>query len=351
MILLAIATSAACTAELSSDTRTGNHPAHDAAVVGPVDAGRAAAFDGSQPPVGVDGGPRPDGSIPPPPPMAGGAPPPPPPPPPDAGLTPRALPELTGLTVNCSAATLSDLSRAREIYDAYFDAVRPTTDADFGWHVDTALLSVALVDRVAFQALPAGLANADYHAYFDFNPLRFDRTTGSNNWDLFASIGSGDSTQPYRRFNPQDYIPATATHYGRRDTSDVMATQFIFRVACRTAEMREAFARCPDCVDVFTALSGNDIHKIFDLRFVRVNGSNLEVSRNFRVVSVDSSGSIAAHVTDGTHRYLFASVGGQYPRAFWRAELSGRMAQILGTYGGPTPLLMRSSTANTYAAP
>ena len=264
---------------------------------------------------------------------------------------PRELPDISDIRVDCSRLTLSDLVRAREIYDETFGDHLPATDREFGWHSAGGLVTAEKVDRIAFYALPSGLADQTYHDYFDFNPHRYERSTSATNFAIFAGVSPGDSYQAFRRYNPQDWIPATATHYGRGTTTDITATQLVYRIGCYRDEMAEAFARCPDCVDVFTALSRNDLYKIFEVRFVRVVADALQVSRPFKMISVDASGHMFMHATTNRNRYSFARLGSDYLYAYWRVELSGRMAQNLGTYGHPTAILVRSLPINDYPSP
>ena len=273
------------------------------------------------------------------------------------GGPPASLPALTGVSVDCSAFTVSDLHRTKEIYEETFGPRRPQTEADFGWTRDASLLTPDRVRDLGTFALPTGKSVDEYHELLDFNPMRFERNATRRNDEIFAAFDPEVETEaPYRRYNPLDYLPYSATHYGTGDFSDIMATQFVFRIGCYQAEMEEVFARCPDCIDTFVALSRHDMYKIFDVRFVREQGGELEVSRPFRMFSVDASGHIPYHATsNGDFRLRFTQTrfppANEFLRAFRRFEISGPMAQILGTYGGPTPLLVRTSTVNDYPTP
>jgi hypothetical protein len=263
------------------------------------------------------------------------------------------LPDISDVAVDCSEFTISDLQRAKEIYDETFGDHLPVIDADFGWHVDDSLVNRELVERVTFHGLPPGAYTIDeYHELFDFNPHRFERDTASSNWDIFASLDPvADPVAPYREFNPQDFAPSSATHYQTGEWSDIIATQFVFRIGCNRAEMEEAFTICPDCEDLIVALSGEDVFRIFEVRFVRPAGELIEVSRPIRMISIDSGGNVA-YFTDDAYRYRFVTFeSGDVLRAFRRVEISGRMAQNLGTYGGPTGLLLRAVEENTYPMP
>jgi hypothetical protein len=254
------------------------------------------------------------------------------------------LPDLTSLgPVNCATGSI-DAAKSRQIYDAFFGPRRPMTSADFQFAPKPALLTAAIVDRVSFPTV-YGATAATYHALFGFDPSAFTRaaSVGTSNFALFATFGN-DPQEPYRRVNVTDYVPAALTHYARLEpgTTDVMATQFAFRMVCMKAKMEAALASCPDCVDAFTSLSKEDLGRVLELRFARAaaNG-DLEVSRPFRVISVDASGAIETHAT--TAPYPFVKVGGTVLRARWRGELSGKMALTLGTYGGPTGALIRAA--------
>ncbi len=270
----------------------------------------------------------------------------------DTAIAVRAvLPDLSALgPVDCATGSL-DAVKARQIYDAFFGPRMPKTTADFQFAPQPSILSQALVERVQFPAV-YGATVATYHALFGFDPAGFTRaaSAGTPNFDLFTTFGSNPQ-EPYQRVNVLDYVPATLTHYARLEagTTDIMATQFVFRMACMKTKMEAALASCPDCVDAFTPLSREDLGRVLELRFARVNAGVLEVSKPFKVIGVDSSGSIATHAT--TDPYLFAKVGGTTLRARWRGELSGKMATVLGRYGGPTPALMRAAIGPSPGAP
>lgn len=261
---------------------------------------------------------------------------------PDSAPPPRPLPDVSAAKVNCSTWVVGDKAQARKIYDSYFGPLRPKSAADFKWTVDPKLLSPGIVTQVAFHAPSQGQGNAAYHDLFDFNPNRYSRTTTQANQALFGTFDPKQKVDaPYRQYNPTDYVPATMTHYARGTTSDVIATQFVLRVACMKPQMKKALAACPDCNDAIVMLSKNDAYKVFDVRFARVSGGKLEVSRRFRMVSVDCSGNMVSH--SQVAPYYYGSVGGQTLRAKWRGEISGYMAQTLGTYMKPTPILVRLS--------
>jgi hypothetical protein len=263
---------------------------------------------------------------------------------PDA-LAPRAYPDVTAAKVNCSTWVVGDKAQAKAIYDAYFGSYLPKTTSDFQWHADSSILTSAIVQRVTFYPPTTGQSESTYHQLFDFNPATFSRTTASSNWTIFGGLDpKNDPDPPYKKYNPTDWVPSTATHYARSTTSDVIATQFVLRVACEKTAMQKALQKCPDCSDAIVMLSSNDEYKVFDVRIARVSSGQLEVSKIFKMVSVDCSGDMVSH--SQVAQYYFGSVGGTSLRAKWRGELSGYMATTNGTYGGPTPLLIRLSSSS-----
>jgi hypothetical protein len=261
------------------------------------------------------------------------------------GPAPRPYPDVTAAGVNCSTWAVADKAAAKAIYDSYFGSTLPATTADFQWHADTSILTAAIVDRVAFYPPTTGQSESTYHQLFDFNPSTFQRSTYLSNWTIFAGFDPAtDVDAPYEKVDTEDWVPATTTHYARSSTSDVIATQFVIRLACMKTQMQKALSLCPDCSDAIVLLSKNDEYKVFDVRFARVSSSQLQVSKLFKMVSVDCSGNMTQH--SQVSPYYFASVGGETLRAKWRAEISGYMATALGTYGGPTPVLLRLSSSS-----
>lgn len=259
-------------------------------------------------------------------------------------IAPRALlPDLSGLgAVNCGTGAI-DAVKARTIYDAFFGPRMPKTEADFQFVEDPSLLSVDIVQKVAVPAV-YGETVANYHALFSFDPTSFARPSVAKqkNIDLFPTFGA-DARERYQRANVVDYLPATLTHYARIEggATDIMATQFVFRMACEKTKMEAALSSCPDCVDAFAPLSREDIGRVLEIRIARKSAAGkLEVSRPLRVVGVDSSGAIIDHATKAP--YAFLTVGGVALKARWRGEISGKMALTLGTYGHPTPALIRA---------
>jgi hypothetical protein len=259
---------------------------------------------------------------------------------PDSSLPPRPFPDVSAAKVNCSTWVVGDKAKAKQIYDAYFGHLWPKKAADFNWHVDNKLLSASIVKQVAFYAPTTGKSAATYHEMFDFNPARFARTTAKKNTTIFAGFDPESKIDaPYQQYNPTDFVPATMTHYARGATTDVIATQFVVRVACMKTMMQKALAACPDCSDAVVLLSKHDSYRVFELRFARVDQGQLQVSRPFRMVSVDCSGDMVSH--SQVYPYYYGTVGGESLRAKWRGEISGQMATTLGTYMKPTPVLIR----------
>jgi hypothetical protein len=262
----------------------------------------------------------------------------------DSALPPRPFPDVSAANVNCTTWVVGDKVKAMQIYDSYFAGFMPKAEADFQWHVDANVLSPATVERVAFREPTTGQGDTTYHKLFDFNPVEFERTTAKTNWDIFGGFNpQTDRDAPYRKYNPTDLVPATSTHYART-TTDVIATQFVLRVACMKSQMQKGLGLCPDCNDVIVALSKYDEFKIFEVRFSRVRQGQLEVSKILKMISVDCSGDMVLH--SAVAPYLFGTVGGKTLTAKWRGEISGLMAQTLGTYMKPTPLLIRLSSVN-----
>jgi hypothetical protein len=255
---------------------------------------------------------------------------------------PRVLPAIT------------DPRSAKEIYDEMFGAYLPA-HADFGWEAAPEI-TAPWVESLHFPTPPAGLGNETYHQYFDFNPHGFERpgveayAHDDDNARLFAE--TMDPVARLRRYDPTEWMPAVASTYTRTDTSDVMASQFWFRA--RTPAYRAQLARalelCPDCDDVFTPLSHDDLYKILEIRFVRRSAGGPELSRVFKLIGVDSSGAMESHARNDDWQY-FATIGGEVATAKWRMELSGLLAQRYWddtNYIRLMPVLVRASRAAAF---
>lgn len=263
----------------------------------------------------------------------------------DSKLSPYPhLPDLSNLgPVNCATGDI-DGTKARVIYDDFFASRFPKGEGDFGWTEDPSLVSKTIIETVSFPTA-FGETVDTYHELFSFDPDRFPErqaAVGKSNFDIFAQFT--DQTPPRDRFkntNVYDYVPAAMTHYARaiNPVTDIMGTQFVFQAKCAPQAMEAALASCPDCVDAFTPLSKYDLHRVLELRFARVKDGKVQVSKPMRVVGVDTSGAIISHATASPYQFL--KVGNETWRARWRGEISGKMARLLETYGGPTPALVR----------
>ncbi|MBS1118194.1 MAG: hypothetical protein H6Q90_422 [Deltaproteobacteria bacterium] len=245
----------------------------------------------------------------------------------------------------------SDPRSAKAIYDEFFGQYLPA-NADFGWELAPSI-TVDWVESLHFPTPPAGLANETYHQYFDFNPHNFDRpgadayASDTDNADLFAS--TTDPVEVLRGYDPTEWMPAVASTYTRTATSDIMASQFWYRASTPgfRAQLERALELCPDCDDVYTPLSHDDLYKIIELRFVRYGAAGPELSRTFKLIGVDSSGAMEAHALNDSWQY-FGKIGGQTATAKWRMELSGLLAQRYWdstNYIRLMPVLVRTSRA------
>jgi hypothetical protein len=224
----------------------------------------------------------------------------------------------------------SDPRSAKEIYDQFFVQYLPEHD-QFGWEA-APWLTADWVESLHFPTPPAGLESGVLHGLFDFNPFNFERggvdalLREGDNQALFAA--TSDPLERLRRHDPTEWMPAVASTYARSPFSDIMAVQFWFRAS--SEEYRPALERalelCPDCDDVFTPLSANDLGKIIEVRLVRLTSGAPELSRVFKLIGVDSSGSIGPHTqNDSWNR--FGTIDGVEVTAKWRLELSGALAQ------------------------
>ena len=273
----------------------------------------------------------------------------------DGGTTPAdrcELPATPGPARVLPPAT--DPRSAKAIYDEFFGQYLPQ-HADFGWE-PAPQLTAAWVESLHFPTPPAGLDNETYHQYFDFNPHGFERpgadayARDDDNTQLFAT--TTDPVLRLRRYDPTEWMPAVASTYTRTDTSDVMATQFWYRASTPAyrAQLERALELCPDCDDVFTPLSHDDLYKIFELRFVRYGAAGPELSRVFKVIGVDSSGAMETHARNDSWNY-FGKIDGQVATAKWRMELSGLLAQRYwdsSNYIRLMPVLVRASRAAAF---
>jgi len=249
---------------------------------------------------------------------------------------------------------MTDPRPAKAIYDEFFGQYLPA-NADFGWEPAPSI-TAAWVESLHFPTPPAGLDNETYHQYFDFNPHDFARPStdayahDDDNARLFAS--TTDPITIFRHYDPTEWMPAVASTYSRTDTSDVMADQFWYRASTPAfrPQLQRALELCPDCDDVFTPLSHDDLYKIIEIRFVRFGASGPELSRVFKLIGVDSSGAMEEHTrNDAWH--TFGTIDGQLATAKWRMELSGLLAQRYWNstnYIRLMPVLVRASRAAAF---
>lgn len=258
--------------------------------------------------------------------------------------TPRpvVIPDVTAVGVNCSNAQFARPELVRPLYDDYFGVRIPKNDADFGWKNAVASeVSAEVVNRVKFYGISTP-SDEQYHQYFSFDPNRFSRSSSGKNWDLFGTFNSAaQPLEAYKRYNPGDFVPAALTHYARKEpgVSDIMASQFVYRMACYRDKMEQALRACPDCIDVIAMLSKYDLYKVFEVRFVRMVGNQFQISKVFKLISVDASGHMFQHGPSAPYPYVRYS--GSWLYAKWRGELSGTMAHRLDNYMQPTPALIR----------
>ncbi len=336
------------------------------------------------------------------------------------GAHPRLahLPDVTGIALGdcenrlggCSLRSTNGKNpvlEARRIYDAQFVARRPTNDAGWGWQ-PASLDDLATIDkRPPILPLPVGANRApkeDYKAWMALQPdpwgtlvrrkelsdVRYTRPTllpfsrnanpgaGERNLDVLARHANDEAlpttdrarAKYYEEQNPFDWQAAAMTHYeppaGPR-ASDIMASNFVYRVLLAPYQMEQALADCTSdpaipCIDTVAALSDADLYRVYDVRFVRVSAAgSLEVSRTFRVVSVDSGHAVdvqssfgpgATDAVTGAATPLRRSTpflktyGGRGPTLLWRLEVGGQLSNTLGAGSGSLPGLVRYSLVN-----
>lgn len=223
---------------------------------------------------------------------------------------------------------MDDPRSGKEIYDEFFAQHMPAHE-DFGWH-DALWLTYDWVESHHFPSPVAGLDNEIYHNLFDFNPFNFRRPglAGLDRADDNTGLFGAQPDTVHRTYDPTEWMPAVASTYTRTPTSDIMARQFWFRARtpAHRPHLERALELCPDCDDVFTPLSHNDLYKIIEVRFVRFQGTTAQLSRTFKLIGIDSSGAMEAHARNDEWRH-FGELDGQTATAKWRLELSGLLAQ------------------------
>lgn len=250
----------------------------------------------------------------------------------------------------------TDSRSAKEMYDEYFGQYLPDHE-DMGWE-DTDWLSVEWVNERRAPSPESSGGPATHHHLLDFNPHNFSRPGWDDdsfpepqdttvNRDLIAA---GDADAYWKQVDTTAWQPAVASTYSRTATSDRMADQF--RLRLRDPESRRKLERalelCPDCDDVFTPLSANDLFKVIEVRFARISEGRFQLSRVFKLIGIDSSGDPVAHSRNEDWNY-FGTVDGEDARAKWRMELSGLLTQKYwdtdenGDYIRIMPVLVRAS--------
>lgn len=139
------------------------------------------------------------------------------------------------------------------------------------------------------------------------------------------------------------------------------------RVLLAPYQMEQALADCASdpaipCIDSVAALSDADLYKVYDVRFVRTpEPGRVEVSRTFRVVSVDSGHAVDLQSTFGpaatdavtgaptpgrSSTPFLKTYGGRGPTMLWRLEIGGQLANTLGGGSGALPGLVRYASVN-----
>jgi hypothetical protein len=338
------------------------------------------------------------------------------------------LPDVGGISIGGCGDTLSGcyltgasgknpLTAARRIYDTYFHA--PKTEADWGFHALTAEENANLAATPAILPLPtppttaskvpyvpptkdeykawmslrpdpwetlekrAALRKPTYTARTDL-PFRRNRTDADvKNVDVVATHAADAALDArdrgragaYEAQNPFDWLAAGVTHYEAPrsiTSSDIMATNFVYRVLLAPYQLEQALADCKadagvPCIGTVAALSDVDLYQTYEVRFVRpqANGT-LQISRTFRMVSVDSGHAIDKQATLGPgatnvvtgqptpagfstpylqtyHGAATEAARQAAPRVLWRFEVSGQISTALGETEGAVAALVRYS--------
>lgn len=319
--------------------------------------------------------------------------------------------QLTGCSLRSTDGS-NVLVKSRRIYDSFFQ--QPRTDAQWGWTPIATderrmLLARPPILPLPIGTLPAGTVaatKAEYDAWMSLRPdpwetserlkalrhssytarpasqLPFTRIADPastvRNLDVIAEHASDGSlparhwgrAKTYEEQNPFDWLAAGVTHYqapASESASDIMATQLVYRVLLAPYQMEQALADCKadpaiPCAGTIAALSRLDLYRVYEVRFVRPTASGgLEISRVFRMVSVDSGHAIdrqatlgpgaTNHVTGVTTPQGFSTpflktYAQRGPNVLWRMEVSGQIAQSLGAVGTSMAALVRYSPNN-----
>lgn len=275
----------------------------------------------------------------------------------DGGCVAGRVPGCTLLTHSGRSSTRA----AKEVYDAFFAAARPASVEGFGW--EPAPEVPALVETVRLPELPWGSV-AEIASSIALSPEtpRFSRTDERPNLEIFTELRAtrpglfeGRHSEPYELYDARDWMPSALTHYqAPTATSDIMATNFVYRIVMQPWRMEQALADCTKdadvpCIDAVAALSSVDIGRVLDVRFLRwVDGAPMK-SRRYRVVVVDSGHKVQSQAVLGPNEngspYIMTNHGGG-PSLLWRAEIGGSLSTRLATGPGASGALLAYSESN-----
>jgi hypothetical protein len=276
----------------------------------------------------------------------------------DGGCVPGRIPGCTLSTYSGE----SSLRKAKRIYDDFFRAARPRSVEGFGW--TPAPQMQALVDTVRLPVLPSSSSVPQIMSWFSLrpDPPAFTRADSRTNLEIFTALAASSpallrdgASEAYELYNARDFVPAALTRYQTpSESSDIMATNFVYRIVRQPWLMERALADCTSdpsvpCIDVFAAISGVDIGSVVDVRFVRWIAGAAETSRRYRVIVVDSGHSPRTQATLGPSEQgspYIATNHGSAPRLLWRAEMGGSLATLLETGPGASGALLAYSGAN-----
>lgn len=314
--------------------------------------------------------------------------------------------QLSGCTLRAKGG--NPLTLARRVYDGYFGARRPKTDAEWQWRDATEEELARIEARPPILPLPTGTkppTKDEYKAWMSLQPdpwrtiehrkalakpayvaraeVPFSRSAdvddARSNLDILASHAA-DHELPrtdwaraayYEEQNPFDWQSAGMTHYAVPTSpySDIMATNFVWRILLAPYQMNQALADCnadPEipCIESVAALTDVDMYKVYDLQFIRHKPGapgKYEVSRTVRGVVVDSGHAIDRQSTygpGGTDKITGATTPEGFatpylptyqktgPRMLWRLELGGQLADQLGSGPGALPGFVRYARSN-----
>ncbi|MBX3187345.1 MAG: hypothetical protein KF795_20415 [Labilithrix sp.] len=262
----------------------------------------------------------------------------------------------------CTLSTHSgapSLRKAKQIYDDFFRPARPASSEGFGWTPAPEMQRT--IDTVRLPVLPRTAGVEAIKSWFALRPdtPRFTRADTRTNVEIFSELSPEQlrdgTTAAYELVNARDFVPAALTRYQTPSaTSDIMATNFVYRIVREPWRMERALADCTSdpavpCIDALAALSDVDIGSVVDVRFVRWVGGVAEQSRLYRAVIVDSGHAIKTQAILGPSErgspYIATDHGGG-PRLLWRAEMGGSLATLLDTGPGASGALLAFSGAS-----